>query len=106
MGREGVQDTRETRAVCINATAGGAESCAVGDRHGQTWRKGRGPGGRAKGVFPRSSTKVFVELSPEDYQAGDEHMCELLRYSLYGTRDAAQKWEGKLASTLSLKQTR
>ena len=28
MGCEGVQDTRETRAVCINATAGGAESCA------------------------------------------------------------------------------
>ena len=33
--------------------------------------------------------RVFVELPPEDYQAGDEHMCVLLRYSLYGTRDAA-----------------
>ena len=35
--------------------------------------------------------RVFVELPPEDYQPGDEHMCGLLRYSLYGTRDAAQK---------------
>ena len=34
--------------------------------------------------------KVFVELPPED-QPGDEQMCGLLRYSLYGTRDAAQK---------------
>ena len=30
--------------------------------------------------------RVFVELPPEDYQPGDEHMCGLLRYSLYGTR--------------------
>ena len=45
--------------------------------------------------------RVFVELPPEDYQAGDEHMCELLQYSLYGTRDAAQNWEEELASTLS-----
>ena len=51
--------------------------------------------------------KVFVELPPEDYQLGDEHMCGLLRYSLYGTRDATQNWEEELASTLSsLKLTR
>ena len=51
--------------------------------------------------------KVFVELPPEDYQPGDEHMCGLLRHSLYGTRDAAQNWEEDLASTLSdLKLTR
>ena len=51
--------------------------------------------------------RVFVELHPEDYQAGDEHMCGLLQYSLYGTRDAAQNWEEELASTLSdLKLTR
>ena len=43
--------------------------------------------------------RVFVELPPEDCQPGDEHMCGLLRYSLYGTRDAA--WEEELASTLS-----
>ena len=35
--------------------------------------------------------RLFVELPPEDHQAGDEHMCGLLRYSLCG--DAAQKWE-------------
>ena len=45
--------------------------------------------------------RVFVELPPEDYQAGDEHMCGLLQCSLYGTRDAAQNWEDELASTLS-----
>ena len=45
--------------------------------------------------------RVFVELPLEDYQAGDEHMCGLLRYSLYGTRDAAQNWKEELASTLS-----
>ena len=34
-------------------------------------------------------------------------MCGLLRYSLYGTRDAAQHWEEGLATTLSsLKLTR
>ena len=45
--------------------------------------------------------RVFVEFPPEDYHAGDEPMCELLQYSLYGTRDAAQNWEDELASTLS-----
>ena len=53
-----------------------------------------------------SRRKVFVELPPEDYNAGD-HMCGLLQYSLYSTRDAAQNWEEELASTLSdLKLTR
>ena len=34
-------------------------------------------------------------------------MCGLLRYSLYGTRDALQNWEEEVASTLSdLKLTR
>ena len=37
-----------------------------------------------------SRREVFVELSPEDYQAGCEHVCGLLQYSLYGTRDSAQ----------------
>ena len=57
----------------------------------------------------RSITKkrVFVELPPEDDQAGDERMCGLLEYSLYGTRDAAQNWEDEHASTLGdLKLTR
>ena len=51
--------------------------------------------------------RALVELPPEDSQPGDEHMCGLLRYSLNGTRDAAQNWEEELASTLSdLKLTR
>ena len=51
--------------------------------------------------------RVFVELPPEDYQPGGEHMCGLLQYSLYGTRDAVQNWEEELESTLSdLKLTR
>ena len=45
--------------------------------------------------------RVCVGLPPEDYQAGDEHVCGLLQYSLYGTRDAAQNWEEELAATLS-----
>ena len=51
--------------------------------------------------------RVFVELPLVDYQLGEKHMCGLLRYSLYGTRDAAQNWEEELATTLcSLKLTR
>ena len=51
--------------------------------------------------------RVFVELPPEDYQAGAERLCGLLQYSLYGTRDAAQNLEEEVASTLSdLKLTR
>ena len=51
--------------------------------------------------------RVFVVPPPEDYQPGDEHMCGLLQYSLYGTRDAAQHWEEELTSTLrDLKLTR
>ena len=55
-----------------------------------------------RGYFYASARRrVFVELPPEDYQPGDEHMCGLLRYSLHGTRDAAQNWEEERASTLS-----
>ena len=58
-------------------------------------------------LYAPARRRVFVELPPEDYQPGDEHMCGLLQYSLYGTRDAAQNWEGEFTSTLSdLKLTR
>ena len=51
--------------------------------------------------------RAFAELPPEDYQAGDEQMCGLWQYSLYGTLDAAQNWVEELTSTLSdLKLTR
>ena len=52
-------------------------------------------------AYAPARRKVFAELPPEDYQPGDEHMCGLLRDSLYGTHDAAQNWEEELASTLS-----
>ena len=62
---------------------------------------------RRANFYAPARRKVFVELPPEDYQPGDEHMCELLQYSLYGTRDAAQTWEAESASTLrDLKLTR
>ena len=51
--------------------------------------------------YAPSRRRVFGELPPEGYKAGDEHMCGLLRYSLYGTRDPAQNGEEELASTLS-----
>ena len=43
------------------------------------------------------------QVPTEDYQARNEHMCGLLQYSLYGTRDAAQAQSvgGGLASTPS-----
>ena len=57
--------------------------------------------------YAPSRRRVFVELPPEDYLARDEHVCGLLQYSLYVTRDAEQKWEEEVSSTLSdLKLTR
>ena len=50
--------------------------------------------------YARARRKVYVELPPEDWQAGDEERCGLLRVSLYGTRDAAQNWEEEFGSTL------
>ena len=50
--------------------------------------------------YAPTKREVFVELPPEDWQAGDEEMCGLLRVSLYGTRDAAQNWEEGFARTL------
>ena len=58
-------------------------------------------------LYSPARRRVFVELPPEDYQAGDEHMCGLLRYNLYCTRHAAQNWEEDLESKLrDLKLTR
>ena len=60
VGCEGIQDACEARVVRVDAAAGGAESRAVGGRHGKTWRKGCGIGRRAKGVLLRSSTKKSI----------------------------------------------
>ena len=42
--------------------------------------------------YAKSKRRTFVELPAEDWQPGDEAMCGLLRYSLYGARHAAQNW--------------
>ena len=40
--------------------------------------------------------RVFVELPTEDHQTGDEHMCRLLQYSLYGVACASTLSDLKL----------
>ena len=40
----------------------------------------------------RAERDVYVQLAPEDTGPGEERMCGKLRYSMYGTRDAAQNW--------------
>ena len=35
---------------------------------------------------------MYVQLAQEDMKPADENMCGKLRYSMYGTRDAAQNW--------------
>ena len=101
MGREGLQDTRETGAVCINVTAGGGESweIASGKRGGKVVSL---VDVRSVYFYAPARRTVFVELPPEDYQPGDEHMCGLLlRYSLFDAREAAHNWEEELTSTFS-----
>ena len=51
--------------------------------------------------YASARRRVSVELPPGDHQAGDEHMCGLLHFSLFGTRDAEPNREEGLASTLS-----
>ena len=34
--------------------------------------------------YAKAKRKLYVELPPEDWQEGDEHMCGRLNYSLYG----------------------
>ena len=40
----------------------------------------------------RAKREVFVQLPQEDINKGEEDMCGKLKYSVYGTRDAAQNW--------------
>ena len=44
--------------------------------------------------------EVYVELPKEDQKPGEESMCGLLRYSMYGTRDAAKNWGLEVEKTL------
>ena len=43
--------------------------------------------------YAPATREVYVALPPEDVEEGEEELCGLLRYSLYGTRDAAQNWQ-------------
>ena len=43
---------------------------------------------------------VYIEIPPEDREAGGEDMIAKLNLSLYGTRDAAQTWTEEYTKTL------
>ena len=43
---------------------------------------------------------LYVELPWEDWEAGDEGKCGLLRGSLYGTRDAARNWDEDISRAM------
>ena len=47
--------------------------------------------------FADATRKIYIELPPEDYEAGK---CGLLQKSLYGTRDAALNWTIAYTSAL------
>jgi hypothetical protein len=44
--------------------------------------------------------EVYVEICPEDRIEGEGDVVGLLQYSMYGTRDAAQNWQGEFSGTL------
>ena len=57
--------------------------------------------------YARSIRPPYIELPSEDYQQGDENMCGILKFSLYGTRDAAMNWDAEINETMKeLKFTR
>ena len=47
-----------------------------------------------------ATREVYVELPKEDQEPGEEDMCGLLHYSMYGTRDAAKNWGMEVERTL------
>ena len=47
-----------------------------------------------------ATREVYVELPKEDQRPGEEGMCGLLRYSMYGTRDAPAIWQEEVRRTL------
>ena len=49
----------------------------------------------------KAKRDVFVQIPNEDKEAGDEQKCGKLRYSMYGTRDAAQNWYHEYSSQLT-----
>ena len=69
VGREGIHD--EARAVIATGKRGGKVVALVDVR--RAW------------FYAPARRRASVELPPEDYQQGDEHMCGLVQYILYGT---------------------
>ena len=45
--------------------------------------------------------KIFVRISPEDFESGDESNVGLLNYSMHGTQDAAFNWGEFCTDTLA-----
>ena len=48
----------------------------------------------------KAERDVYVQLVPEDTLPGEEGLCGKLRYSMYGTRDAAQIWHKEYSGQL------
>ena len=43
---------------------------------------------------------IYVSIPAEDWEKGDDRKCAKLRLSMYGTRDAASKWERRYTQVL------
>ena len=48
----------------------------------------------------RVNIDVYVQLPNDSHEVGDEQTCGKLRYSMYGTRDAAPNWYHEYSSQL------
>ena len=48
-----------------------------------------------------ATREVYVELPKEDQQDDEKNLCGLLKYSMYGTRDAAKNWAMEVERTLT-----
>ena len=51
-------------------------------------------------VDARAQREVYVQLPNEDLKIGEWHLCGRLKYSMYGTRDAAQNWHEEYSNQL------
>lgn len=55
----------------------------------------------SRAFFHAKATRdVYVQFPDEDKVAGEEGMCGKFNYSMYGTRDAAQNWQGEFSQQL------
>ena len=70
--------TRETEKALIKTGCPETEKGQPGKHNARAVRRAW--------FYAPARRRAFVELPLEDYQPGDEHMCVLLRYSMYGRR--------------------